>query len=97
MPQRLAHALISIHAQHPIVFGLFHRKLLLRSITQPILMQHARTMLLRNLNRVVHAAGIHHHNLVRERGARQTRRNLLRGIERDDGDGKGLSRRQDGP
>src|SRR5258708_1028402 len=85
----LAHALVGVEAQHPVVARDRHRVLLLAPEAEPLLALHARAVALGDRPRVVGAPRVDHQDLVGELRARQAWADLRAGVEGDDGDGEG--------
>jgi len=85
--QALTHALIAIHAKHPVVAGLRNRKLLHRAEAPPFRRDHLGAELPGQGLRAVGTTGIDHHDFVakRQRGERGPQ---LRGGIQGDQDGR---------
>ena len=69
--------------------GLIHCKALLRSVSQPVLVQYAGTGILGDSYRGIGRSGIDQQDLVTERKAAQAILQLRCGVLRDDDGGKG--------
>ncbi|MPN45103.1 hypothetical protein SDC9_192670 [bioreactor metagenome] len=86
------YAFVGIQAENPVVFGRFDGKLFLGSETQPGLIDDPGAVAHRQRLRVIGAAGVDHHDVVGKARAFQAVLQLGGGIERDDRNGKRLTR-----
>ena len=84
-----AEVLVGVQHQDPVVRALAGGEIALRPETEPVLVDDARTMRLRDRHRVVVAAAVHHQLLGGERHAVQAARDVGRLVAGDHGEGQG--------
>src|SRR5713101_1971156 len=84
----LAHALVRVHTQNPIMARGLDGELLLRAEPKPLLLDHARAVAGGELERAVGGARVHHDDLLGESDTIQAALELRGGVAGDDGYGQ---------